>query len=120
VIADRDRGCRFPGCGATKFVEQHHIVHWADGGPTDSSNLLSLCLFHHDEHHRSEYTISGDANVAGGVSFADRTGRAIAAGAPRPPDRPPPTTLDDRRYRPPSGERFQASLASQSRTAEVG
>jgi hypothetical protein len=112
VVADRDRGCRFPGCGATTFLEQHHIVHWADGGVTDPSNLLSLCPFHHDEHHRGEYAISGDANLPDGVSFADRTGRAITAGAPRPPDRPPPSNLDGRRYRPPTGERFQTSLVS--------
>ncbi|MCH8866245.1 MAG: DUF222 domain-containing protein, partial [Proteobacteria bacterium] len=30
----RDKGCRFPGCTNHKFVDGHHIRHWADGGDT--------------------------------------------------------------------------------------
>ncbi|NNE35773.1 MAG: DUF222 domain-containing protein, partial [Rhodothermales bacterium] len=30
----RDIGCRFPGCTNTRFVDGHHIRHWADGGET--------------------------------------------------------------------------------------
>ena len=30
----RDKGCRFPGCTNTRFVDGHHIQHWADGGET--------------------------------------------------------------------------------------
>ena len=112
VIADRDRGCRFPGCGATTHVEQHHIVHWAEGGPTDLPNLVSLCPFHHDAHHRGEYTFSGNANLPDGLSFVDGSGRSISPGSPRPPGRPPPTKLDGRRYRHPTGERLQQSLVS--------
>ena len=43
VVERRDRGCRVPGCTADRFVEIHHVAHWLDGGPTDTSNLLSLC-----------------------------------------------------------------------------
>ncbi|WP_460938923.1 HNH endonuclease signature motif containing protein, partial [Phycicoccus ginsengisoli] len=43
LIQDRDRGCRFPGCTATRFVEVHHLHAWADGGPTDETNQVSLC-----------------------------------------------------------------------------
>ncbi|GAB3584672.1 hypothetical protein GCM10027579_17440 [Calidifontibacter terrae] len=57
LIEDRDRGCRVQGCGATRFVEVHHVVHWAKGGPTDWWNLISLCPFHHDALHRGEFTI---------------------------------------------------------------
>jgi hypothetical protein len=28
----RDRGCRFPGCTHTRYVDGHHVHHWADGG----------------------------------------------------------------------------------------
>jgi hypothetical protein len=30
----RDGGCRFPGCVRKRFVEAHHIEHWASGGET--------------------------------------------------------------------------------------
>ena len=60
LILDRDRGCCFPGCGSTRNLEIHHLLHWRDGGPTDDTNLLGLCPFHHDGHHRGEFTITGD------------------------------------------------------------
>jgi hypothetical protein len=43
----RDEGCVFPGCGRTRWVHAHHLVHWADGGATDADNLALLCGFHH-------------------------------------------------------------------------
>jgi hypothetical protein len=41
LVEDRDRGCRFPGCPSTAHVECHHLIHWVDGGPTDTFNLAS-------------------------------------------------------------------------------
>src|SRR5262249_32507061 len=35
----RDGGCRFPGCTNSRFVDAHHVVHWADGGETNLDNL---------------------------------------------------------------------------------
>lgn len=57
ALASRDQGCVFPGCGATRFVEGHHIVHWAKGGATSLSNLLSLCWHHHVLLHEGGYRI---------------------------------------------------------------
>src|SRR2546427_7456449 len=37
-IRYRDRECRFPGCGARRFTQAHHIVWWRDGGCTDLDN----------------------------------------------------------------------------------
>ncbi len=34
ALKRRDGGCRFPGCTCTRFVDAHHIRHWADGGET--------------------------------------------------------------------------------------
>jgi hypothetical protein len=43
----RDKGCRFPGCHFKLYVDGHHVKHWADGGETKLSNLVTLCRFHH-------------------------------------------------------------------------
>jgi hypothetical protein len=43
--------CTFPGCGAKRFVEVHHIVPWPHG-PTDLPNLMCVCSFHHDLLHQ--------------------------------------------------------------------
>jgi hypothetical protein len=47
----RDQGCVFPGCSHKRYVDGHHIQHWADGGATRLSNLVSLCRFHHRAVH---------------------------------------------------------------------
>jgi len=111
LCQDRDRHCTFPGCTARGWLEVHHIVHWADGGATDSDNLTSLCPHHHDAHHRGEYAIAGNADHPPGTSasltFTDTTGHRIGIRPPRPPDGPPPTPPDGHRYKPPTGERLQ-------------
>lgn len=57
ALKARDKGCRFPGCNNTRFVDAHHIHHWADGGETKQSNLLSLCRFHHRLVHEGGIVI---------------------------------------------------------------
>ena len=47
----RDKGCRFPGCANTRYLDAHHVEHWANGGETRPSNLVSLCRFHHHSVH---------------------------------------------------------------------
>ena len=60
----RDEGCRFPGCTHTRFVDGHHIQHWADGGETSLDNLVMLCRHHHRLVHEGgfhcERTIDGE------------------------------------------------------------
>lgn len=64
ALQRRDRGCRFPGCSATRFVDGHHIHHWADGGETSLNNLVLLCRRHHRLVHEGGFglqrTIEGD------------------------------------------------------------
>ena len=73
----RDRGCRFPGCGSRRFLDAHHIEHWADGGATDLDNLVHLCGYHHRLLHEGGYRIARTAG--GGIAFHRRDGRPIQA-----------------------------------------
>ena len=47
----RDGGCAFPGCTAHRYVDAHHVEHWANGGPTTLNNLVLLCRQHHRMAH---------------------------------------------------------------------
>lgn len=78
LVEDRDQGCRYPGCGARGFLENHHIDHWADGGATDIDTLVSLCSFHHDDHHRGSFTITGHPGSPDGLVFRTGHGFVIA------------------------------------------
>jgi Domain of unknown function (DUF222)/HNH endonuclease len=53
----RDQECRFPGCGARRFTEAHHIVWWSRGGRTDLENLLLICSFHHKLVHEHGWVV---------------------------------------------------------------
>jgi hypothetical protein len=77
ALNSRDRGCRFPGCGSRRFLDAHHIEHWADGGPTDLDNLVHLCGHHHRLLHEGGYRITRTAG--GGLVFHRRDGRPIEA-----------------------------------------
>jgi hypothetical protein len=55
----RDGGCRFPGCGRARWLHSHHLRHWAQGGPTDPSNLVTLCGYHHRLLHEGRWRVEG-------------------------------------------------------------
>ena len=57
ALNSRDGGCRFPGCTHRRYVDAHHIEHWADGGQTKLSNLVTLCRLHHRLVHEGEISI---------------------------------------------------------------
>jgi hypothetical protein len=54
----RDGGCQFPGCPRKRFLDAHHVVHWADGGPTNLRNLILLCQRHHRAVHDDGFTLN--------------------------------------------------------------
>ena len=61
ALAVRDGGCAFPGCTRPPaWCAAHHIVHWADGGPTNLTNLVLLC----DHHHRAVHHAGWDIVIA--------------------------------------------------------
>ncbi|WP_345541489.1 HNH endonuclease signature motif containing protein, partial [Phytohabitans rumicis] len=54
----RDKGCAFPGCDRPpRWCHGHHIVSWADGGPTTLDNSVMLCGYHHRLIHRGHWTV---------------------------------------------------------------
>lgn len=53
ALAQRDRGCSYPGCSVPpQWCEAHHVVHWLHGGTTDLSNGALLCGRHHTIVHQ--------------------------------------------------------------------
>jgi uncharacterized protein DUF222/HNH endonuclease len=57
ALEARDGGCRFPGCNSRRYLDAHHIRHWAEGGETSKSNLLLLCRRHHRLVHEGAYIL---------------------------------------------------------------
>lgn len=88
LVEDRDRGCVYPGCGATRHVEIHHIHHQADGGGHDYDNLACLCPHHHAAHHRGDFTIAPTRNPLVPFTLTNRSGRTIQVHPPHPPRDP--------------------------------
>ena len=76
ALHDRDRGCRFPGCGERRVVQRHHVEHHARGGKASLPNMVELCWFHHRSVHE------------GGVRLAFRPDGRVTA------TRPDGTTLE--------------------------
>jgi hypothetical protein len=77
-----DGGCRFPGCERRRFLDAHHLVHWAHGGETGKDNLIMLCRHHHRLVHEGGIGVGGRADRL--VRFRLRDGIVLEA-APRPP-----------------------------------
>ena len=76
----REHGkCRFPGCH-TQIREVHHIIHWANGGPTETSNLVGLCSHHHHLVHEGGWTLSGHPDHT--LIFTDRLKRTWRSDPP--------------------------------------
>ena len=100
ALEHRDRCCVVPGCGATRGLHAHHLVHWEDGGLTELINLVLVCPHHHRLHHRGGITLTGDAHH---LVVTDEAGRPMTSGSlARPPTTPPPAVAP---YKGPTGER---------------
>jgi len=74
----RDEGrCRFPGCENRRWVDAHHIVHWAHGGETKLENLVLLCGHHHRLVHEGGFGLA--RGPGGKLAFRRPDGRAVPA-----------------------------------------
>ena len=90
ALRARDGCCRFPGCTADRFIDAHHIKHWADGGATELGNLIHLCRRHHRLIH--EGAVRLEAGPDGKFVFRSRHGSPLPASPALPgaePDRRP-------------------------------
>lgn len=64
----RDQGrCTFVNergerCNADRWLHIHHIKAVSHGGTNDSSNLTTLCSFHHDLVHQLSFPLEGEIN----------------------------------------------------------
>ncbi len=75
------RRCAFPSCTHTRFLDAHHIEHWADGGATELDNLVLLCRRHHTFVHEYGYRIE---RTAQGTQFAAPGKRPLPTRYPLP------------------------------------
>ncbi len=79
ALEERDRGCRYPGCGS-RFTEAHHVTHWADGGETSLANTVLLCRRHHRVVHEGRTRMA--LNRLGQAVFFTKKGKMIASAPP--------------------------------------
>ncbi len=80
----RDKGCVWPGCERpVSWTSAHHVVHWADGGDTELSNLVLICQRHHWMVHEGGWQLA--RNEEGVIAIA-RIPRYLRWA--RPPDQP--------------------------------
>ena len=81
ALNSRDQGCRFPGCTFTRYVDGHHVHHWAQGGETKLSNLVTLCRFHHRQVHEGNVVVQ--ILDDGAFRFVRPDGRSFDSPAPK-------------------------------------
>jgi hypothetical protein len=82
ALQARDKGCAFPGCTHKRYVDGHHVHHWADGGETKLSNLVLLCRFHHRAVHEGGLRVERCDD--GAWRFYRPTGEGIVTPVPTP------------------------------------
>lgn len=84
----RDGTCRFPGC--TRHASRchaHHVVHWADGGPTTEEDMILTCARHDHAVHEGGWHVHLDG---ADVRWTDPHGR----GYHHPPPLAEPPRVD--------------------------
>src|SRR4029077_6140411 len=53
--------CTVPGCRSSRGLQIHHLEHQEHGGSHHHTNLISLCITHHDLYHQGKLEITGMA-----------------------------------------------------------
>jgi hypothetical protein len=87
AVTERDRGCI--RCSAPPaFCHGHHLQFWADDGPTDLANAVTLCTGCHHRLHEQRWELE---RVGHGFVVRERERERGPSGDPVPgriPDRP--------------------------------
>lgn len=79
AVVARDKTCAFPGCDRHQsWCDAHHVIHWANGGPTAVGNLVLLCR----RHHRAVHEGFGVSMVDGQPVFSRADGSVLEDRAP--------------------------------------
>jgi hypothetical protein len=84
ALSARDKGCRFPGCPFKRYVDGHHVKHWAHGGETKLVNLVTLCRFHHRRVHEGQVVVQ--VLNDGAFRFIRPDGESFESPVPRTTD----------------------------------
>jgi hypothetical protein len=111
ALRARDKGCRFPGCTNTRFVDGHHIKHWADGGETSLDNLVLLCRHHHHLVHEGGFAC--EKSPDGELKFKDQRDETLA-----PSPMMPGVAANDDVQQWMDREFFEANIDSETCTAK--
>ncbi|NEA36191.1 HNH endonuclease signature motif containing protein, partial [Streptomyces sp. SID13031] len=88
ALIRRDKGCVI--CKAPpSHCHAHHIIHWADGGPTSITNLVLLCGAHHRAVHADHWAVK----ITNGVVHVTRPDWTVPTPGrlTMPPLKAPPT-----------------------------
>jgi hypothetical protein len=80
ALEAQGRLCAFPGCHHERFLDAHHIHHWADGGETDLDNLMLLCTHHHTLVHEGGFSIRREPD--GSCVFLRPDGKPVDGPSP--------------------------------------
>ena len=124
LVVRRDRWCTFPGCETKRHLHAHHIVHWADGGPTIIENLIMVCAHHHRLLHDDGWGVAlrRDGTTAwtrpGGVPFVPGPHTRLRELKRHLARRNDPTNRDPKRSRPSSPQAAGASPDSPPATGD--
>ena len=124
ALIARDRHGGFPGCTHDRYLDAHHVQHWADGGMTRLDNLLMLCRRHHRAVHEEGFTI--ELRDGGDARFFWPDGRPFSEAPPAPrwagpaleptcPAWPPPASQSTGIRRPPTGTASTSTWPGPSR-----
>jgi hypothetical protein len=69
--------CSVPGCRNALYLDLHHLIPRAEGGPNVDENIITLCGVHHRAAHAGELLIEG--SPARGLRFFRADGSPFGA-----------------------------------------